>query len=86
MKNLFLGLLLGLSLSCATAKFKLGVVEQLTLLVDVENGGLMYPHCTDRTFFRKKCKNMEIKRWDLKNIEHAKELKNFVCKDINRKW
>ena len=80
MKNIFVGIFLGLTFSCASEYVTNRLVNR-TLVVHPDLPALAYPHCTDKYWLSDKCKKdkKKVDLYDLNDPSVRKTLSDFVC-------
>lgn len=88
MRNLIIGIALGIVSSCAAVQvWSPGMLDDITLIPDTKNGGLRYPHCSRyNRWLNNDCKDEKYLEDKLVPIKGNVAVKNFVCKHISRKW
>ena len=88
MRNLIIGICLGIAASCSAVKiWKPGDIEGLTMIPDTVNGGLMYPYCGVRNkIWNDNCKDPKYKKVMRVPIKGNSAVRNFVCKHMTRAY
>lgn len=88
MRNLILGIALGIISSCAAVQvWTPGMLDDMTLIPDTVNGGLHYPYCSRyNKYWNNNCKDEKYLEDRRVPIKGNGAVKNFVCKHIAREW
>lgn len=83
MRNIFIGICLGITLSCASKYIPITLTERI-LIVNPDKPALSFPHCEKDKFMSDECKDFKVDDYDLTDALVRRDLKDFVCLHISK--